>query len=155
TPGTTYYWIVRAVTEGGVSDPLSGSQATSAAGNIVSAGSGNWSSTVPGAPWPGGIVPTSSDNVTIADGHTVVVDAAAGCCGLRVVQGTSGVLRCGAVTARTLTAVGDVQVAAAGVLGSASSGTQTGHTLSLGGTLTNQGTLDLSTNGNQAGAGLS
>src|SRR5262249_46480093 len=110
-PGTTYSWIVRAVTDGALSDPLGGMQATSAAGNIITAGSGNWSSTAPGAPWPGGMVPTSSDNVTIADGHSVTVDAAANCYGLTVGQGVSGILRFEASAARTLSAVGDVQVA--------------------------------------------
>jgi hypothetical protein len=42
---------------------------------ITTAGSGNWRSTTPNAPWPGGIVPTSSNNVIIADGHTVYLDS--------------------------------------------------------------------------------
>ncbi|HEY3215594.1 MAG TPA: putative Ig domain-containing protein, partial [Candidatus Eisenbacteria bacterium] len=153
-PGTTYFWIVRAVTEGGVSDPLTGSQATSSTGNIATAGSGNWSSTAPGAPWPGGIVPTSSDNVTISDGHTVTVDATANCYGLTVGQGTSGALRFESASARTLTVVAGATVTPGAILASAASGTQTGHVLSIGGSLTNQGTLDFSTNGNLAGAAL-
>jgi hypothetical protein len=153
-PATTYYWIVRAVTEGALSALLSGSQATSAAGAITSAGSGNWSSTVPGAPWPGGIVPSASDAVTVADGHTVTVDATANCLSLTVGQGTSGALRFETTTARSLTVVGGVTVSAGALLASAASGTQTGHVLSLGGSLTNQGMLDLSTGGNLAGATL-
>jgi hypothetical protein len=42
---------------------------------ITTAGSGNWRSTTPNAPWPSGIVPTSSNNVIIADGHTVTLDS--------------------------------------------------------------------------------
>src|ERR1043166_3365474 len=110
TPSTTYSWLVRAVTEGAVSAALTGSQSTSPTGSIASAGSGNWSSTVPGAPWPGGIVPTASDSVTIADGHTVTVDAPATCYSLRVGQGASGVLQFEATAARTLNVVGSVIV---------------------------------------------
>ena len=42
-PGTTYFWKVFAVSEGGLSTALSGSQATNPAGNISStAAGGNW-----------------------------------------------------------------------------------------------------------------
>jgi hypothetical protein len=48
----------------------------SQAATIVAAGSGNWSSTTPGAPWPGGVGPTATDNVTVNTPNTVTVDTA-------------------------------------------------------------------------------
>ncbi len=47
--------------------------------DITTAGSGLWSSTTPNAPWPGGTIPTITDNVTIASGDTVTIDATAPC----------------------------------------------------------------------------
>ena len=49
----------------------------SRAATIVATGSGNWSSTTPGAPWPGGVVPASTDNATVNTPHTVTVDTTA------------------------------------------------------------------------------
>src|SRR5437870_6598715 len=63
-------------------------------------GGGNWSST---ATWAGGVVPTSADDVTIADGDTVTIDTAANANTLVVGQGSSGVLQFESATARTLT----------------------------------------------------
>jgi len=42
---------------------------------ITATGSGNWSSTTPDAPWPGGLVPSSTDNVTVNTPNNVTVDA--------------------------------------------------------------------------------
>src|SRR5882672_9521024 len=53
------------------------SASISRATDIVAAGSGNWSSTVPNAPWPGGIVPGTNDNVEIDSPNTVTVDSTA------------------------------------------------------------------------------
>jgi hypothetical protein len=69
-------------------------------------------------------------------------------------QGTSGVLQFETTTARTLTVGSDVTVASGGTFQSASTGAQAGHSLSLAGNLTNNGTLDFSTSGNAAGAGI-
>ena len=43
--------------------------------SVTSAGSGNWDSTTPNAPWTDGIVPDGSTNVIIANGHTVTVSS--------------------------------------------------------------------------------
>jgi len=48
------------------------------AATITTTGSGNWSSTTADAPWPGGTVPSSTDNVIIA--HAVVVDDGTAVC---------------------------------------------------------------------------
>jgi hypothetical protein len=47
------------------------------AATIIATGSGNWSSTTPNAPWPGGVVPASTDNVTVNTPYNVIVDATA------------------------------------------------------------------------------
>jgi hypothetical protein len=150
-PGTTYYFRITANNE--ASDPsgyLSGSRATTSAGEIVSVQTGNWSAT---STW-GGAVPTSLDNVTIADGHTVTIDVAAVCNSLKVGQGTSGILQYETAFARTLTAGDSVTIANGGTLRTGASGTVSTHVLSVGGNLTNNGTFDLSTNSNTAGANI-
>src|SRR2546423_217158 len=151
-PNTTYFFKIYAVTEGALSSALSGSQVTNAAGVVMStAVGGNWSST---ATWAGGVVPTATDDVTIVDGATVTIDTAAVALDVTVGQGTSGVLQFDATTVRTLTVGLNVTINSGGTLQSATTGTVTTHTLSVGGNLTNNGTLNLSTNANTAAAGL-
>src|SRR5712691_10795945 len=53
------------------------SPSISRAADIVAAGSGNWSSTVPNAPWPGGIVPGINDDVEVDTPLNVTVDSIA------------------------------------------------------------------------------
>src|SRR6185295_6273872 len=122
-----------------------GAVASTAAGGL-------WSATTT---WAGGVVPTSSDNVTIVDGSTVDIDTAA--VAFSVTVGTGGaaaVLEYEPTTPRTLTTGGGVTIASNGTLQSAATGTVTTHVLSVGGNLTNNGVLDFSTNGNTAGAGI-
>ncbi|MBX2963373.1 MAG: T9SS type A sorting domain-containing protein [Cyclobacteriaceae bacterium] len=44
------------------------------AATIVTTGNGSWSSTVPNAPWPGGIIPDPTDDIIVGDGFTLTVD---------------------------------------------------------------------------------
>ncbi len=148
-PGTTYYWQVTAFNEGSISTALSGNQATNAGGSVVSTGSGSWSSTTPDAPWPGGVVPVATDNVTIAVGHTVTIDAAGAVCNNLTV---SGALDYGA-TLGGLLVNGSVTVSIGGSFTAGASALTT-HTLGIGsatgtevisGGLINNGTFDMNT----------
>ncbi|HEX9615078.1 MAG TPA: hypothetical protein VGA55_06210, partial [Bacteroidota bacterium] len=83
---------------------------------ITSTGSGNWSSTTPDAPWPGGVVPGAADTVIVADGHTITVDGAAQCAMLTIgTTGTSNTTVRFAIdgSTGTLTVTGDILLAAA------------------------------------------
>lgn len=153
-PGITYYYKIVAANEGSApSTPgLTGNQATTPPGNITSTGTGGlWSAT---STWVGGVLPTSVDNVTIADGATVTVDiTTATCWDLTVGQGTSGSLIYLAGTASTLTVNGSVTVATGGSF-TAGSGALATHALYIGGStataggagnLTVNGTFDMST----------
>ncbi len=110
---------------------------------------GLWSST---GTWSGGVVPTSADDVTITNGCTVTIDTAAAALNLTVVNG--GTLQYEDTTARTLTVGANVTVNAGGSFQTAATGAQTGHVLSLGGSLVNAGAIDFSTNSDTAGAGI-
>ena len=141
-PGTLYYWRLYAVTEGFVSPVLSGSQTTNAAGNKVSVATGNWNTA---GTWTPSGVPTAADNVTIANGHTVTINANAVCNNLMVGQGTSGILQIGNNnTARTVTINNDITVSA-GAQFVANVNSNTTHLLTVTGNITNNGTLNFAT----------
>lgn len=131
--------------------------------NIISTPTGgNWSLS---STWVGGAVPTDADNVTIATGATVTVDTSAraatvtvGSTGSRsdtkrflAALGPAATLTFDETTARTLTILTNLTIAADGILATGGGSVNT-HTISIGGSITNNGTLDLSTNGGQAGA---
>ncbi|MES2691283.1 MAG: fibronectin type III domain-containing protein, partial [Bacteroidota bacterium] len=149
-PSTTYSYRVVAVSEGGNSTTLQGNQITAGGGAITSAGSGNWSSA---STWTGGVVPSITDNVTISNGNTVIIDVPnAYCNNLIVGAGTSGILRYSASNPSALFVNGNITVAAGAVFDAGTSNIQS-HTLTLGGfpangvsgDLTVAGTFDMNT----------
>ena len=149
-PSTPYFWRVFAVSDGAFSTALAGSQATTAPGSIsAAAAGGNWSAV---ATWAGGVVPAASDNVTIVSSATVTIDTAAVAYGVTVNNG--GILQYEGATARTLTTGGPVTIDSGGVFQSAATGTVITHVLSVGTDLTNNGTLDFSTNADTAAADI-
>jgi uncharacterized repeat protein (TIGR01451 family) len=153
TPSTSYFYRVFAVSEGALSSALQGSQATGAPGSIAStAAGGNWSD--PNT-WVGNAVPGTFDNVTIADGATVTIDTAAVAFSVTVGNGgTPATLQWDSAAARTLAVGTFVTVVANGSFVTQGTGTVTTHVVSIGTDLINNGTLDFSTNGNTAGAGI-
>src|SRR5262249_48644492 len=116
---------------------------TATAANMTStAAGGNWSA--PGT-WVGGVVPTAADDVTIASTATVTIDlTTATCLSLTVGQGTGGILQYVASPASTLTVVNSVTVATGATFQTSTSGSVTTHLLSVGGDLTNNGTINFS-----------
>lgn len=143
-PGTTYYWRVYAVTEGCLSSPLNGTQATTAAGNKVSNTTGSWSNPLI---WTPNGVPTSADNVTISNGNTVTIDINAQCNSLTVGTGAAATLQFGTTTARTLTVNSNVLVSANGVFNVSTTSNVT-HAMLAKGIITNNGTLNFATDAN-------
>ncbi|MFZ4619608.1 MAG: fibronectin type III domain-containing protein [Bacteroidota bacterium] len=140
--GTTYYWRVFSVSEGGLSSALTGNTATTAAGSDTSAASGNWSA--PGT-WKSGIVPTSASNVVIDNGHTVTIDQNITVNSLSVGKGTSGILQIGNdATARSVTVIGNVDIRSGGTFRVNTASNSSAHSLNVTGNITNSGTFDMS-----------
>ncbi len=149
TPGsalaanTTYYWRVRAANACGAG-AYSASYTfvtTNAEATCAGAG-GNWNAT---ATWSTGALPTAADHVIIGNGCTVTINTNATIDRLTVGGGTTGVLLFdNTATARTLTVNTSVTIASGGTFRVTQTGstTQTGHQLSVGTDLTNNGTLD-------------
>lgn len=117
------------------------------AAEIASAKSGAWSADTT---WVGGIVPSSSDNVSIAAGHVVTLKGSESSCHNLTLTGTNATVRFaidGSVT--NLTVYGNIVIGTGAKLrvesrnpaGAANSFVE--HTLSVYGNLSNNGTLDL------------
>ncbi|MDQ6813325.1 MAG: hypothetical protein M3040_06305 [Bacteroidota bacterium] len=60
------------------------------ANTITTVGNGNWNSTTPNAPWPGGTLPASTDDVIIGNGLTLTVTANQICNSLSFTAPSSG-----------------------------------------------------------------
>ncbi|KAA5534894.1 T9SS type A sorting domain-containing protein [Taibaiella lutea] len=151
-PSSTSYWKVCTIRESN-SSFASATLTTLPPGNITSNGTGGglWSAT---STWTNGVVPTSGDNVTIQNGDNITVDINANANNLTIGGATPSSVVFEATTARTLTLTGNLTINAGSSVTTSTTGTQTGHVLSVGGNLTNNGVLDLSTNSNTAGANL-
>lgn len=144
-PSTTYYWRVYAVTEGCLSTPINGNATTLAGVNKVSRVTGNWSAA---NTWTPNGAPTSADNVTIANGHTVTINTDAVCNILNVGQGASGVLTIGNNnTARTIVVNNSVTINS-GATFDVNTGSNTTHRITFPNNIVNNGVLNFATDGN-------
>ncbi len=139
---TTYYWRVHAVTEGCLSNPLSGTQITLPGTTYISVGSGNWGTA---GTWNIGAVPGQFDNVVIANGHTVTVNVNALCHNLTINQGgAASVLQVGSNnTVRSVTIYGATTVGVNGTF-RANTGSNTTHQVNVYGNITNNGIVNFS-----------
>src|SRR5687767_14254142 len=59
------------------------------AATITTAGNGNWSSTTPDQPWPGGTIPASTDDIIVGANHTLTVDGNRTCNSIKVGNGST------------------------------------------------------------------
>ncbi len=141
-PSTVYFWKVYAVTEGCLSSAITGSVSTLAAGSKTSVATGSWNTA---ANWVPAGVPSSADNVTIANGHTITVNVNATCYNLLVGQGSSGVLAIGNnATARIITVKGNI-VVNSGATFKANTASSATHSITIPGNITNNGILNFAT----------
>jgi hypothetical protein len=112
--------------------------------NKVSTKTGNWND--PTAWSPNG-VPTAASNVTVQNGHQINLISASTCSNLTIGTGSSGILHFNAVSAVTLTVNGNVQVnSGASISVRTAVGIQ--FLMSIGGSLVNNGIMDLRRNSN-------
>lgn len=115
---------------------------SSTPGSYTSIASGNWGDA---STWAGGIVPSAADDATILEAHAVTINAAG--------QGALNLVVNGALdyasAPTTFTVMGNMTVGPNGQV-NVYNGT-TGKTLSVGGNLTVNGTLDVSVGATTAG----
>lgn len=144
-PSTTYYWRLYAVTEGCLSSALTGTQATSAAGTKTSiVTSGNWNTATTWSPTG---VPTSGDNVIIANGHSITINTNAVCNSLRIGTTATSTLQFGNNTARSMTVFGSMTVSTNSSF-SVASNSNANHSITFYGDITNNGNINFATDNN-------
>lgn len=144
-PNTNYFWKVYAVTEGRLSLSKDGTQATLAAGNKISLGTGNWNTA---GSWTPSGVPVAGDNVTIANGHTITIDINnATCNNLTIGQGTSGILQIGTKNTALALNFKDITVSA-GAIFRVNTVSSTTHSLTTQGNIVNNGTINFNSGTN-------
>lgn len=108
---------------------------TSLAATITTTGSGNWSSTVPNAPWPGGTIPAATDNVIIGTGFTLTVDGNRTANAMTVGNGSTLTVNTGVVLTIT-TSISFPNLAGANTTGTiAGAGTVNAATMTIAGSV--------------------
>jgi Carboxypeptidase regulatory-like domain len=150
-----YFYIINAVSDSAVSMDAILNVTTLPPANVSSTSTGGpWSSP---STWSNGIVPAPLDNVVIASGATVIIDTNAVAGSLAVGSAAASppaILKYDQIAFRTLTVGGNVTIGANDMFTAGDPGNVVDNVLSVGGNLTNNGTLDFSTSNNQAGAGI-
>ncbi|MFN4993809.1 MAG: hypothetical protein ACK5FU_04065, partial [Bacteroidota bacterium] len=137
SPNTTYYWRLASIKES-IGSMQDASATTLAPNKIISSGSGNWTNN---ATWVGGNVPTISDSVEIAAGHTVTIDNSGGAAVLEV----TGTLQYPNFGNPTLSINSDLIIKSTGVFNSGN-GNSNGI-LNIGNTASNNISANLIVNG--------
>jgi hypothetical protein len=143
-PGVTYYWKLYAVTEGCLSSPLNGTQATLSGGNKISIASGNWSNSAIWSP-PG--VPSLGENVTISNGHQIAITSTANCNNLTVGTGGAATLQFSTTTARSMTVNNNITVNTSATF-DVNINSNVTHSLTIKGGITNNGNINFATDAN-------
>ena len=144
SPATNYFWRVYAVTEGALSNALTGQQLTLAPGTIISAQNGRWANN---STWVGGVQPSAGDNVLIRDNHMVTLRSNGSCNDLNIGEGASGQLRIGRNNSSakfTLNMSGDLIIENGGKINVRNTSNAI-HDLNITGNIVNNGTLAFST----------
>lgn len=143
-PGVTYFWRLYAVTEGCLSAPLNGTQATLSGGNKISIASGNWSNS---AIWSPAGVPSLGENVTISNGHQVAITSTANCNNLIVGTGAAATLQFSTSTARSMTVNNNITINTSATF-DVNINSNVTHSLNVRGNIVNNGNINFATDVN-------